>query len=326
MTKEFNRVKRTISRQSPLIIFAILCIILAVISPDFRKYENLISVAYRTSVIGILCVGELLVILTAGIDLSIGSVAAFASMSACLIMKYLHQAQYPGYFVITIGMVTGIVCGAFAGLINGLLITRGKIPPFIATLGMMMAARGVTLVISGAQTIFGLPPNFSWLGGTLYWWIPVSITGGLALIFAFILTMTRFGRALYAIGGNITATRLSGIRVELVRTIAYVLCGAMAGLAGLVLASRTSVADPKAAETYELDAIAACVIGGASLMGGEGGAISALAGALIIMVLRNFCNIENINTYWQQVFVGTLLVILVFYDNLRKRLSGIIQD
>lgn len=326
MSKEFSRVKRALSRQSPLIIFAILCIILAVISPDFRKYENLISVAYRTSVIGILCVGELLVILTAGIDLSVGSVAAFASMSACLIMKYLHQAQYPSFVVISLGIIIGIGCGAFAGLINGLLITRGKIPPFIATLGMMMAARGVTLVISGAQTIFGLPTGFSWLGGTLYWWIPVSITGGLALIFAFVLTMTRLGRALYAIGGNITATRLSGIRVELVRTIAYVLCGAMAGLAGLVLASRTSVADPKAAETYELDAIAACVIGGASLMGGEGGAISALAGALIIMVLRNFCNIENINAYWQQVFVGTLLVILVFYDNLRKRLSGTIQN
>ncbi len=326
MAKEFSQMKRTLSRQSPLIIFAILCIILAIISPDFRKYENLISVAYRTSVIGILCVGELLVILTAGIDLSVGSVAAFASMSACLIMKHLHQAQYSEFLVVFIGIIVGIGCGALAGLINGLLITRGKIPPFIATLGMMMAARGVTLVISGAQTIFGMPSGFSWLGGTIYWWIPVSITGGLALIFAFVLNMTRFGRALYAIGGNITATRLSGIRVDLVRTIAYVLCGAMAGLAGLVLASRTTVADPKAAETYELDAIAACVIGGASLMGGEGGAISALAGALIIMVLRNFCNIENINAYWQQVFVGALLVILVFYDNLRKRLSGTFQD
>ncbi len=326
MPQKFSRIRKTLSRQSPLIIFAFLCVVLAIISPDFRKVENLTSVAYRTSVIGILCVGELLVILTAGIDLSVGSIAAFASMTACLLMKNLHQAQYPDFFVVIVGIIIGIACGAFAGLINGLLITRGKIPAFIATLGMMMAARGVTLIICGAQTIYGLPASFSWLGGTQYWWIPVSITGGLALIFAFVLTMTRFGRSLYAIGGNMTATKLSGIRVEFICTIAYTLCGAMAGLAGLVLASRTSVADPNAALSYELDAIAACVIGGASLMGGEGGAISALAGALIIMVLRNFCTIENFNVYWQQVFVGALLIILVFYDNLRKRFSGTSQS
>lgn len=326
MANEFSQLKRLLAKQSPLIIFAILCGIFAIVSPDFRQLENLMNVAYRTSVIGIMCVGELLVIITAGIDLSVGSVAALSSMTACLLMKQLQTAGWHDAIVVGIGIGIGIGCGALCGLINGLLITQGKIPAFIATLGMMMVARGITLIISGAQTIYGLPQSFSWLGGTQYWWIPVSITGGLAIIFAFILGMTRFGRSLYAIGGNMTASKLSGIRVERVCTVAYTLCGAMAGLAGLVLASRTTVADPSAALTYELDAIAACVIGGASLMGGEGGAITALAGALIIMVLRNFCTIENFNVYWQQVFVGTLLVILIFYDNLRKRMSGLIKS
>ncbi|MCX8063575.1 MAG: ABC transporter permease [Candidatus Hydrogenedentes bacterium] len=326
MDRGFNPLWRAVSRQSPLILFAGLCVVFAVISPEFRNVENLMSVAYRTSVIGIMCLGELLVIITAGIDLSVGSVAALASMSACLLMKSLHSGGYPPLLTVSVGLVVGVGCGALCGLINGLLITKGKLPPFIATLGMMMCARGVTLIISGAQTIYGLPQSFSWLGGTEKWWIPVSITGGLAVIFAIVLAFTRFGRSLYAIGGNKTATKLSGIRVDSVCTIAYTLCGITAGLAGLVLASRTSVADPNAALTYELDAIAACVIGGASLMGGEGGAITAFAGALIIMVLRNFCTIENFNVYWQQVFVGVLLVILVFYDTLRKRLSGQIQD
>lgn len=324
--------RRFIAKHSPLFILAGLCVLLAVISPGFRGIGNLQSVAYRTAVVGIIAVGQLLVILTAGIDLSVGSVAAVSSVTGCLTMKWLSTALVTrfgiesGALPICAGVGVGILTGLFCGALNGLLSTKGRIPPFIVTLGMMMAARGMTLILSGGQPVFGLPAGFGWLGGAKAWWAPVAITLALAAIFAVMLSMTRFGRALYAIGGNLQAARLSGIPVDRVRTAAFMLCGMMAGFAGIMLASRTSVATPNAAEMSELDAIAACVIGGASLMGGEGGAVGAIAGALIMMVLRNFCNLENINVYWQQVFVGTLIVVLVFYDNYRKRRAGLVHD
>ena len=310
--------KRFVAKHSPLFILAALCILLGIISPGFREIGNLQRVAYRTSVIGLIAVGELLVILTAGIDLSVGSVAAVAGVVACVTMK-----DYG--FPVPLGIIAGIAAGLFCGSLNGVLSAKGRIPPFIVTLGMMMAARGVTLILSRAQTISGLPASFGWLAGKV-WWIPVGITLSMAVLFAVILNATRFGRALYAIGGNLQAARLSGINVDRMRIYAFALSGTLAGFAGVMLASRVSVATPNAAEMYELDAIAACVIGGASLMGGEGGAVAAIAGALIMMVLRNFCNLEDINVYWQQVFVGALIIALVFYDNLRKRKAGLLSN
>lgn len=292
---------------------------MAVISSDFRSISNLQSVAYRTAVVGIIAVGELLVILTAGIDLSVGSIAAVSGVVACLSMK-LWSVPMP------LAVITGALVGALCGTCNGVLVTKGRIPPFIATLGMMMAARGATLILSGGVPVYGQAPSFAWLGGSQKWWVPVIITLIIALLFTVVLNLTRFGRALYAIGGNLKAARLSGISVDKVRIGAYVLCGLLAGFAGVMLASRTSVATPNAAEMYELDAIAGCVIGGTSLMGGEGGAVAALAGALIMMVLRNFCNLEDIDVYWQQVFVGVLVVLLVYYDTFRKRRAGLIND
>lgn len=316
--------KRFVARHSPLFILAGLCIIMAVISPEFRTPENVKSVTYRTAVIGIIAVGQLLVILTAGIDLSVGSVAALSGVVAGLTMKDLAVREIP--FAVILGSLTGVGTGLCCGTINGVLAAKGRIPPFIVTLGMMMAARGTALILSGAKPVFGLPPAFAWLGGTITWWVPVLITLALTLFFAVVLNLTSFGRALYAIGGNLQAARLSGINVDRMRIAAFAISGVMAGFGGVMLASRTSVATPTAAEMYELDAIAGCVIGGASLMGGEGGAIASLAGALIMMVLRNFCNLENINVYWQQVFVGGLVVALVFYDNSRKRRAGLISN
>ncbi|MBI2425297.1 MAG: ABC transporter permease [Candidatus Hydrogenedentes bacterium] len=311
--------KRFIAKHSPLFILAALCVAMAFYSESFRTTENFQSVAYRTAVIGIIATGQLAVILTAGIDLSVGSVAALAGVVGCIAMK---EYNIPVPLGILLGMLTGLACG----LINGALCTKGRIPPFIVTLGMMMVARGLALLLTGGEPIFGLPAGFAWLGGTETWWTPVLITVALAVTFAITLNFTRFGRSLYAIGGNRQAARLSGIPVDRVRVGAFALCGALAGTAGMVLASRTSIASPNAAEMSELDAIAACVIGGASLMGGEGGAIASLAGALIMMVLRNFCNLENIEVYWQQVIVGSLIVALVFYDNHRKRKAGLLND
>ena len=310
---------RFITKHSPLFILAALCIVLAFVSDVFRSPANLQGVAQRTAVIGIMAIGQLAVILTAGIDLSVGSVAALSGVVGCLAMVNYNVPVIPG---IAIGTSVGLTCG----LINGLLVAKGRIPPFIVTLGMMMVARGFTLIFSGATAVFGLPPAFAWLGGARAWWLPTGLMFGFAVAFAVVLNFTRFGRSLYAVGGNREAARLSGISVDRVRIAAFTISGACAGFAGMMLASRTSVASPTGGEMYELYAIAACVIGGASLMGGEGGALAAVAGALIMTVLRNFCNLQNINVHWQQILVGTLLIVLVFYDNRRKRRAGLLRD
>ncbi len=311
--------RKSLARHSPLVILAGLCIVVAVVSPEFRGANNLQSVAYRTAVVGIMATGQTLVILTAGIDLSVGSVAALSGVVACTIMK---QEAIPVPLVILSGILTGLLCGAF----NGFFTAKGKIPPFIVTLGMMMAARGGALLLSGGRQISAISESFAIIGGMRGWWIPVVITAVIAGAFAIVLTFTRFGRALYAVGGNLTAARLSGIATDRVRIGAFMLCGMLAGFAGVMLASRTGVASPNAADGGELDAIAACVIGGASLMGGEGGCIGTLAGALIMNVLVNFCNLQNINSSWQKVLVGALIVVLVYYDNMRKRKAGLLKD
>jgi ribose/xylose/arabinose/galactoside ABC-type transport system permease subunit len=302
-----------------LVILAGLSVGVAILAPDFRTGSNLTTVMYRTAVVGIIATGQTLVILTAGIDLSVGSVAALSVMVAGLLMR---DAGAP----VPVAVVAGSALGLFCGIVNGLLITKGRIPPFIVTLGMMMVARGVTLLISKGVTVAGFPASFELLGGGKGWWIPVGITVGITGGFSVALAFTRFGRTLYAIGGNLVSARLSGINVDKMRTLAYALCSLLAGFGGVVLASRTTVASPTAGEGLELDAIAACVIGGASLMGGEGGMVGTLAGALIMNVLVNFCNLKKLDVYWQMVLVGGLIIVLVFYDNYRKRKAGLLKD
>lgn len=247
--------------------------------------------------------------------MSVGSVAALSGVVACLLMK---EPGVPVVLGVAAGAGTGLVCG----VINGLLSTKGGIPSFIATLGMMLAARGTALLLAGSQPIYNLPEPFRYLGGTRGWWIPVLITAGIATFFAVLLAFSRFGRAIFATGGNATGARLSGIPTDRVRISAFALCGLLTGFAGVVLASRTGIGDPSAASGMELDAIAACVIGGASLMGGEGGSTGALAGALIMNVLVNFCNLKGFDPHWQSVLIGTLIVIMVGYDSYRKRRAG----
>jgi ribose transport system permease protein len=311
--------KKTLARHSPLVILAGLCIVVAILSPQFRTANNLQNVAYRTAVVGIIATGQVLIILTAGIDLSVGSVAALAGVVACLLMKLHGVPVIPG---ILAGTAVGLGCGC----VNGLLVTKGRIPPFIATLGMMMVARGVAHLLSGSVSISVVEDSFAYLGGAKGWWIPVVVTLAITIFFSITLAGTRFGRALYAIGGNMSAARLSGVAVDRVRLAAYALCGSLSGFAGVMLASRTGIAQPTGAEGMELDAIAACVIGGASLMGGEGGTVGALAGALIMNVLVNFCNLKNLPPYWQMVLVGTLIIVLIYYDNYRKRKAGILRE
>lgn len=321
--------KRLLAKHSPLVILAVLCTVLAVVSPVFRKASNLQQVASRTSSLGIVAVGQTLVILTAGIDLSVGSVAALAGVVAALTMRLLGHGSgfalvYPAY-AMPLGAIAGTVVGLLCGLMNGVLAAKGKIPTFIVTLGMMMAARGTALLLSGGKTISGLPESFSYLGGGQGWYIPVTITGALTFVFTVALAFTRFGRAVYATGGNAAAARLSGISVDRVRIAAFTCCGLLSGFAGVMLASYTTIAGPMYAEGMELDAIAACVIGGSSLLGGEGGSLGSLAGALIMQFLNNFLTLRNLDPQWQKVIVGVLVVVLVYYDNLRKRRAGLLS-
>lgn len=310
---------RFISKNLLIILLGAACIMLAFVSPNFLMADNLTNVARRISAITVVAVGEVLVILTGGIDLSVGSVAALAQMVTGFTIKKWGLSTIPGY---GLGILTGLACGT----VNGLLITKGRIPPFIVTLGMMLAARGAALGISGGSRFSGFPESFRWLGGGVQWWIPFLIMLGVVGLFAVVLTYTRFGRELYATGGNLTGARLSGINVDRVRLGAYALCGALAGFAGMMLASRSAVCDPTSAEGWELDAIAACVVGGASLMGGEGGAVGALLGALVIGILVNVCQLRGMQNEWQRVIIGVLIVALVFVDNVRKRRAGKLKE
>lgn len=315
--------KRLLARHSPLVILAAMCMVLAIAEANFRKPSNLAMVAQRTSEVGIIAVGETLVIISGGIDLSVGSVAALSGVIGAMAMTSWGLPMPVG---IALGMLTGLVCG----FINGLLWTKARIQPFIATLGMMMAARGAAMLITDGYNIYNLPESFKFLGGGVAGGgsnraVPVSITIGVVVLFAVVLTFTRYGRALYATGGNATGARLSGISIDRVRIAAFTCAGTLTGLAGMMLTSRVSIGDPKAAVGMELDAIAACVIGGASLMGGEGGVIGSLAGALIMNVLVNFFTLSDYDVYWQNVLIGGLIIGLVFYDTLRKRRAGLID-
>lgn len=311
--------KRLAAQYSPLFILAGLCAVLAALSDSFRAPDNLKSVASRTCIIGIMAVGETLVILTAGIDLSVATLGALSGVVAC---KLMVEYQVPVVLSVVGGALTGMACGT----VSGLLWTKGRIPPFIATLGMMMITRGVANIITKSTPIFGLPPAVRYLGGVGRWWMPVAITVGITVLFAMTLTFTRFGRAIYATGGNAAGARLSGIPVDRVRIAAFALCGLLSGFAGVVYAARVGIGDPNGAEGWELDAIAACVIGGASLMGGQGGCVGSLAGALIMNVLINFSNLRGYDPFWQRVLVGVLVIFLVFYDGLRKRKAGVVRE
>ncbi|HOH35652.1 MAG TPA: ABC transporter permease [Candidatus Hydrogenedentes bacterium] len=316
--------RRFLAKHSPLVILAVLCLIIAALMPNFRKPGNIKKVAYRTPVFGIMASGETLVILTGGIDLSVGSLAALSGVVNAKTINAMEARGLPG--AVTAGIAAGLAVAALCGAISGFATAYGKIPSFISTLGMMMIARGAALVITGGVPVRGFPDRFAYLGGTRGWYIPVSFMAVIVALLTVLLVATRFGRAVYAIGGNSQSARLSGIPVNRDRMIVFILCALLAGFAGIVETSRVDIAAPTGAEGYELEAVAACVIGGASLMGGEGTVIGALAGTLIMQILVNLCNLLHIETDWQKILVGTLVIVLVAYDTHRKRKSGLLKE
>jgi ribose/xylose/arabinose/galactoside ABC-type transport system permease subunit len=296
------------------IAFAIICMILSFATPNFFSVQNMVIVLRQISINGILAVGVTFVIIAGGIDLSLGSVIALTGVVAAI---FAHPGEYPLVVSLVLAMVTGIIIGA----VNGLVITRGKVAPFIVTLGMMTIARGSALLVSNGRPVSNLSKSFNFIGGGDILSIPVPIIIFVIVIVlaSVVLKYTTTGRYIYAVGGNEHAATASGIHVNAVKLFTYVVCSGLAALAGIILASRITTGQPNAGVAYELDAIAAVVIGGTSLSGGIGTIIGTVLGALIIGVINNGLDLLNITSYYQQIIKGVIIVGAVLID--RKKQS-----
>lgn len=292
-----------------VIALAAICGALAIARENFLTLGNIINLIRQVSINGILAVGVTHVLLTGGVDLSLGSVVALTGVVAA---GFAHPAQYP----VLVPVAIGVLAGAFCGAANGLIITRGKVAPFIVTLGMMTAARGLALVISGGKPVSNLSREFTRAGSGDLFGIPYPalIFFAVAAAAAVFLARTRWGRYIYAVGGNVNAARASGIRVDRIRMAGYTISGALAGLAGVVLAARITTGQPNAGVGYELDAIAAVVIGGTSLSGGVGGIGGTILGAMLMGVINNGLDLLNVSSYYQQIVKGLIIVGAVLLD------------
>lgn len=295
-----------------LVGLIILCMALFIATPVFLTVPNIINIGIQAAVVAIMAFGMTFVIVTSGIDLSVGSVAALSAMVSAWMFS---NVGLPGWLTLIIGLLIGLLAGAASGL----AIAYGKLPAFIATLAMMSVARGLTLVISGGTPV-ATSGAVNHLGADLGPIpVPVIMLALAGVVCWFILSRTVLGRSLYAIGGNEEAARLSGIPVRRILVAVYALAGLFAGLAGLVLAGRLSSAQPQAGLGYELDAIAAVVIGGASLSGGSGKASGTFIGAVLLAVIRNGLNILNVSSFWQQVVIGCVIALAVGFDVFRSK-------
>jgi ribose transport system permease protein len=324
-----DRQKDLIQKFAALGSLAVLALVFSMTSDAFFTVSNGMSVSLQVTSIAYLGIAATFVIITGGIDLSSGSVLALAGVVAAL----LAQKGVP----VAAAMAVGIVVGGVCGLINGVAITRLKLPPFIATLGMMLIARGVALQITGARAISGLGEAFGELGNGALFRIerdtggtfpevvfpgipyPVLLMIVIAVVGAIVLRRTVFGRHVYAVGSNADAARLSGVNVNRVTLAAYVLSGLLSGLAGCVLMSRLVTGQPNEGIMYELDAIASAVIGGTSLTGGIGSISGTMIGAFVIGILRNGLNMNGISSFIQQIIIGLVILLTVWIDQRRNR-------
>ena len=290
--------------------FVLLAGTLALWEPPFRTLGNIENILQQISVNGILAIGMTLVIITAGIDLSVGSVLAFAAVVATSFARTNDQGQPEHSLIVPI--VLGVLAGLACGLVNGILIAKRRLAPFIVTLGMMTVARGLALVYTHGRPEINLSNAYDAIGDGLAG--PGGIVMAAVLAGIFILHFTRFGRYVYAVGGNELAAKVSGINTDRVLIGVYAIAGALAGLAGIVESSRVMSGSPSAGEGYELNAIAAVVIGGTSLSGGIGTMAGTIVGVLIIGVMNNGLDLLEVSSYWQQVVKGAIIVCAVLLD------------
>lgn len=290
------------------IAFLLLIIVLSLLSESFLTVSNVLNIARQVSINAVIAAGMTFVILTGGIDLSVGSVLAYSGA----IMAGLLSTGKPVVFSI----VVGLALGTLLGLVSGIIITKGRVQPFIATLGMLTIGRGATLVYTDGRPITGLPDAFVWLGAGEVLRVPVPVFI-MALVFAisyFVLTQTVLGRYVYAIGGNEEAARLSGVNVAFYKSLVYGISGLTSAISAVILTARLNSAQPTAGVAFELDAIAAVVLGGTTLAGGEGSIGGTLLGAFIIGVINNGLNLLNVNPFYQQVVKGVVILLAVLLD------------
>ncbi|MBF9018024.1 MULTISPECIES: ABC transporter permease [unclassified Oceanispirochaeta] len=306
-----TNIKSILKNYGIIIAFFLICLILAIMSPVFLSPINILNVFRQTSIYGIMAVGMTFVILTGGIDLSVGSLLAISGVVSAGMLK-------AGFGLFPVVFITLLV-GFLFGLVNGLIINLGKITPFVVTLGMMSIARGLTLIYSKGYPISGFDPDFRQIGGGYILGIPIpSIIFVATVLLAWgVLTQTRLGRYTYAIGGNEETVRLSGINVTFFKTIIYAISGLTAAISAIIITSRLNSAEPIAGTGFELDVIAAVVIGGTSLQGGRGAIWGTFIGALMIGVINNGMNLLGINAYFQLVVKGIIIIGAVLLDRLR---------
>ncbi len=297
-----------LQRYGLVLALGLVCVGLAVVKPTFFSAANLLTILRQISINGLLAVGVTVVLLTGGVDLSLGSVVALSGVIAASLAQ-------PEDGPVGLAVVAGVGVGLACGLINGGVVARGGVAPFIATLGMMTAARGLALVWSGGRPVSNLVPQFTALGGDLAGMpVPTLCLAAAAAGVWLLLQRTRWGRHLYAVGSSEAAARAAGVHVERIKLLAYGLCGALAGLAGVVLAARITTGQPNAGVAYELDAIAAVVIGGTSLSGGVGGVGGTLLGVLLLGVINSSLDQLNVSAYYQQIIKGAIIVGAVWLD------------
>lgn len=318
---------RVALRGGPIIALFLLVGYLSAVSPYFRTTSNFMNILAQTSVTAILAVGQTLVIISAGIDLSVAAMMALAGSMAAVAMAYWGWNVW-------LGLILGLVVGTVLGLFNGIVITKGRIPDFIATLGMYTTARGVGLLITqglpvpshitAIQLKAYLPRELIWLGsgGILGIPVPAIVALGAVILGWFILQHTRLGRSALAVGGNREAARVSGINVDRTKIAAYAFSGLMAGVGGLVLTGRLNSANALMGEGMELQSIGAVVLGGTNLFGGEGTVVGTVIGALIMGVLGNGLNLLNVSAFWQRVIMGLVIITVVVFDQWRRRRFG----
>jgi len=316
--------KEIFKRLQPLIALLVMVIALSLLSDKFLTISNQRNILLQISVNLCLSIGMTLVILTGGIDLSVGAILALAGAVAASLLKNGLALKTVGVvlqFTPFGAVIAGIVTGLALGLFNGLVITRFKLPPFVATLGMLSIGRGLTMLWTGGFPVTGLGDQFDFIGTGIFLGVPmpVWISAALVTLFYIISRRTTLGRYIYAVGGSEKATAFSGINVNHVKLWVYALGGALAAIAGLVVTARLDAADPKAGLGYELDSIAAVVIGGTSLSGGRGSILGTVLGCLIIGVLNNGLFLLDVSPFWQQVVKGFVILAAVALDKMGSR-------
>ncbi|MBC7233612.1 MAG: ribose ABC transporter permease [Chloroflexi bacterium] len=299
---------RQIFQMGVLVGFLALCVFFTLTSPYFLSFDNMMNVARQISMIGIIAVGMTFVIIAAGIDLSVGSVVGLAG---CITAGLLRDG-----IPMPVAILTGLSFGLISGIANGFLVTKGGLPPFIATLASMSVWRGLALTYTQGYAIFGLPKGFGFIGRSYMGPVPTPVVI-MFVVFAigyYVLNHTAFGRYVYAVGGNIQAAKLSGVHVDRTLLAVYGLSGFFSGLSGIILASRLMSGQGAAGTGYELDAIASCALGGISLMGGEGNLVGTIIGAFIIGVLANGMTLLNVSSFYQMMVKGLVIMLAVFVD------------